>query len=55
MDDLKLVIEYHYTDGDVGAYPGGALEMSAWEGFCGKAGASEPDHIIIRRATKEGD
>jgi len=28
--------------------------MSAWEGFCGKAGASEPDHIIIRRA-KEGE
>ena len=51
---MKLVIEYHYEDGDIGAYEAGTLAEELWRGFTNVAGAPEPSHIIIRPA-KEGE
>ena len=53
----KLVIEYHYKDGDVGAYHADeAAIQTLWEGFdtADISGGKSPSHIIIRPAT-EGD
>ncbi len=52
---LKLVIEYHYSDGDIGAYPAGREAQALWTLFDPvKTKESEPTHIIIRPA-KEGE
>jgi hypothetical protein len=46
-----LVMEYHYADGDCGAYEGGPDLREIWEGFSPLGHAS---HILIRPDTEEG-
>ena len=51
----NLIIEYHYIDGDCGAYPAGEVERQLWGGF--PAGRNPPhpaSHILIRPDTEEG-
>lgn len=51
----KLVIEYHYQDGDIGAYEAGKEALRLWEGFANinlDPLHVEPKCIIIRRASE---
>jgi len=50
----KLVIEYHYADGDIGAYPAGGEAQKLWEGFAANP-LYEPTKIVIRPETPGGD
>lgn len=54
MKAPKLVVEYHYNDNDIGAYPASKEAQELWKNFseaaCGPEG--EPSHIIIRPAKK---
>jgi hypothetical protein len=47
---VELVVEFHYKDGDVGAYDNCAVQ-SLWAQF---AKRHEPSHIVIRPDTEEG-
>jgi hypothetical protein len=51
MRTPPLVIEFHYTDGDIGAHPVGPAEVHLWSQFArGPGRHGEPDFILIRRA-----
>lgn len=51
----NLVIEYHYIDGDCGAYPAGEVERQLWGGFPGGRNPPHPaSHILIRPDTEDG-
>lgn len=47
---IELVVEFHYTDGDVGAYDDLAVQK-LWAQF-GKR--ETPSHIVVRRDSEEG-
>lgn len=47
----RLVIEYHYQDGDVGAHPAQPEAVALWTGF---TPAHPPSHLLIRPATPAG-
>ena len=47
---VGLVVEFHYCDGDVGAYDGVAVQ-SLWSQF---TTGHEASHILIRPNTDEG-
>lgn len=47
----NLVIEFHYMDGDCGAYPASESERHLWSSFSGGASAS---HIVLRPNTSGG-
>ena len=49
----KLVIEFHYNDGDVGAHPATPEEARLWTGFSETA-RHRPTHVLLRPDTKTG-
>lgn len=49
----SLVVEYHYSDGDVGAHPAGKAETYLWKHFS-KSKEHGPSHIVIRPDSKTG-
>lgn len=46
----KLVVEYHYPDGDVGVHPAASAEKEVWRGSANEP----PTHVVIRPETKGG-
>ena len=49
----KIVIEFHYRDGDVGAHPATPAETALWKGFS-SARHHQPTHILLRPDTTTG-
>ena len=55
---MRLVIEFHYTDGDIGAYSieddlGESAPAVLWSLFSPPKEGHAPDHIIIRLAEQD--
>lgn len=49
----KLVIEFHYNDGDVGAHPATPAQATLWTGFS-QTTRHRPTHVLLRPDTKAG-
>ena len=43
----KLVIEFHYNDGDVGAHPATPAQATLWTGFS-QTTRHRPTHVLLR-------